>query len=94
MKLVKGETLSKAIRNYHAAKRLGRADPILERQLLGVFLNVCDAIAYAHSRGVIHRDLKPENIVLGEYGEAIVLDWGLARHVGSEDEGLSSDRYY
>ena len=86
MKLVKGETLSKAIREHHDAKQAGNEDPLAERRLLSIFLNVCDAIAYAHSRGVIHRDLKPENIVLGEYGEAIVLDWGLARQVNSDDE--------
>ena len=86
MKLVKGETLSKAIRWHHEQSRAGHEDPLSLPRLLNVFVNVCEALAYAHSRGIIHRDLKPENIVLGDYGEAIVLDWGLAKQIGSADE--------
>jgi serine/threonine protein kinase len=86
MKLVKGESLSKAIKKHHEQVRAGREDPLSLPRLLNVFVNVCEAIAYAHSRGILHRDLKPENIVLGDYGEAIVLDWGLAKQIGSPDE--------
>ena len=49
------------------------------RGLLDAFVGVCNAVAFAHSRGVIHRDLKPHNVVLGDFGEVIVLDWGLAK---------------
>ncbi len=61
------------------------ASPLAFRQLLRRFIDVCNAIAYAHNRGVIHRDLKPANVLLGPYGETLVVDWGLAKIVGRDD---------
>ena len=89
MKLVKGETLSEAIQRHHAQRRAGQPDPLSLPRLLNAFVSLCEALADAHSRGVIHRDLQPQNIVLGESGEVIVLDGGLAKVIGEPDDAAA-----
>ncbi|WP_300932109.1 serine/threonine-protein kinase [Prosthecobacter sp.] len=85
MKLVKGRTLQAILTDLRKEVPEALRDFPLTR-LLGIFRKVCDAIAFAHSQGVLHRDLKPENIMVGEFGEVLVMDWGLAKLLRSNDE--------
>lgn len=77
MPYVEGETLKTLIQDKKEIAPLIR-----------IFLNVCQAIAYAHSKKIVHRDLKPENIIVGRFGEVLILDWGLAEPLGSPEEPL------
>ena len=92
MKFVKGRTLANKLRAIRTDVDMSVAQKQAERmKLLDGFVDICNAIAFAHSRGVIHRDLKPANIMLGDFGEAMVLDWGLARVVGGENTALAAE---
>jgi WD40 repeat protein/serine/threonine protein kinase len=81
MKLVKGRTLQDVLKLLREGSAEAAARYPLAA-LLTIFQKVCDAVAFAHARGVIHRDLKPANIMVGEYGEVLVMDWGLAKIIG------------
>jgi serine/threonine-protein kinase len=84
MKLIEGRTLAQLLRE--------RPDPGHDLpRFLRYFEAVCQAIGYAHSRGVIHRDLKPGNVMVGSFGEVQVMDWGLAKVLGKEEGGGTKD---
>jgi formylglycine-generating enzyme required for sulfatase activity len=95
MRLVEGQTLGSVLRQLHrasSAEAWGSAGPWTFRRVLDAFHGACEAVAYAHSRDVIHRDLKPANIMLGAFGEVQVMDWGLAKVLGSEGSAMPSVR--
>lgn len=86
MPFVEGVTLRQILRTNkeHGVHPIVKSIPSLAR----IFLQVCEAVAYTHSKGILHRDLKPENIIVGKYGEVMILDWGIAdfiNHIGDEE---------
>ena len=89
MKRVEGRSLDQVLRGIR------KADPEIasrynRMKLLSILQQVCQGMEYAHARGVIHRDLKPANIMLGDFGEVLILDWGLAKVIG-QGEGLAPE---
>jgi serine/threonine-protein kinase len=85
MRKIKGRTL----RTILGSETRDDEKPGLHR-LLGVFIQLCLAIDYAHSRGVVHRDLKPENVMLGDFGEVYLLDWGVAKILSESEADTTS----
>lgn len=90
MRFLRGRTLREAIREYHSKRKGGGTGSLELRHLLQAFAGICNAIAYAASKGVVHRDLKPGNIMMGSFGEVVVLDWGLAKTVDEQEEDTGS----
>jgi tetratricopeptide (TPR) repeat protein/tRNA A-37 threonylcarbamoyl transferase component Bud32 len=88
MRFIRGDSLNQSIDQFHADTALhknpGRRS-LEVRRLLRRFIDVCNAVDYAHSRGVLHRDIKPNNIIVGKHGETLVVDWGIAKAIGGHD---------
>jgi eukaryotic-like serine/threonine-protein kinase len=96
MRFIEGETLKDAIQRFHRSGKAARGPgdrDLAFRRLLRSVIDACNAVGFAHSRGVVHRDIKPENIMLGRFGETLVVDWGVAKPLsdaGPEGGGWSS----
>lgn len=84
MKLLRGRTLAALLKKLESEGEDFRKNYPLYR-LLRIFLKICSGVDFAHSRGVIHLDLKPENIQLGDFGEVLIIDWGLAKTIKNGD---------
>lgn len=91
MKLVRGETFEDAIDTWRAMHDSDPQKRVEFNALLRHFIDICNTMAFAHNNGVLHRDLKPQNVMLGEFGETLVLDWGLAKVLAAESEDEGGD---
>lgn len=95
MPYVEGQTLKELLRYARQQEKKGeKLDHLTESisALMRIFLSICQAIAYSHSKHILHRDLKPENIIVGQYGQIVILDWGLAKLIKSaEEEGPAKE---
>jgi tRNA A-37 threonylcarbamoyl transferase component Bud32/HEPN domain-containing protein len=88
MRFIEGQPLNEAIARFRKEHPAGteQGRRLIElRKLLRSFNAVCDAVAFAHSRGIVHRDIKPANVILGRFGETILVDWGLAKGMGAPE---------
>ncbi len=88
MKMVKGRSIAQIISMLRDQPDIAEKEYTLSR-LLNIFVSICNALAYAHSRGVVHRDLKPANVMVGDFGEVYVMDWGLAKVLGRPSSAIS-----
>ncbi|HCE45667.1 MAG TPA: hypothetical protein DET40_19160 [Lentisphaeria bacterium] len=87
MKKVQGDNFQTVLEGFKRGKK-EYSEKYTQHQLLEIFINICNGVAYAHSKRIIHRDLKPHNVLIGDFGEVLVMDWGLAKFL---DAGVGKD---